>query len=153
MGYGPLRVRVPNLGRRTLAGVSFLASHADGRRVLVASASIGALETLSEQAPEAVRLLSIGDRRGLEALQGDPARVEFLNGVSIRATLLDAETMAWFKERGLLVVAWTVNDLAQVNRLAALGIDAVTTDNLAILDALRKAEQRRAAVSLGRALR
>ena len=58
--------------------------------------------------------------------------------------------MAWFKDRGLLVFAWTVDDVAQLNDLVALGIDAVTTDNLAILDAMRWAEQHRAATNLGR---
>ncbi|HEY7030078.1 MAG TPA: glycerophosphodiester phosphodiesterase [Thermomicrobiales bacterium] len=130
--------------------VAFLHSHQDGRRVFVSARSIAALASLNERAPDAVRLLSIATQRGLTALLDDPSQADSLNGVSIRADLLDAETMAWFKDRGLLVFAWTVNDVAQLNDLVALGIDAVTTDNLAILDAMHWAEQHRAATNLGR---
>jgi glycerophosphoryl diester phosphodiesterase len=130
--------------------ISFLNDHIDGRRVFVSARSIAALETLRERVPDAVRLLSIGDRSALQALLDDPARADVLNGASVRAGLLDAETMSWFKERGLLVFAWTVNDITQLNGLVALGIDAVTTENLAILDAMRWAEQHRAATNLGR---
>lgn len=130
--------------------VSFLKSHRDGRRVFVSARGIAALETFREQTPDAIRLLSIGDRHGLQALLDDPSQAEMLNGVSILAGLLDANTMAWFKSRGLLVAAWTVNDVAQLNDLIALGIGAVTTDNLAILDAMRSAQQHHAAADLGR---
>ncbi|MEA2525121.1 MAG: glycerophosphoryl diester phosphodiesterase [Thermomicrobiales bacterium] len=130
--------------------ISFLERHADGRRVFVSTRSITALETLSERSPDVVRLLSIGNRFGLQALMENPERAELLNGVSVRADLLDAETMAWLKDRGLLVTAWTVNDVEQLNDLVALGIDAVTTDNLAILDAMQWAQQRRTAANLGR---
>jgi glycerophosphoryl diester phosphodiesterase len=130
--------------------VAFLKSHQDGRRVFVSARSIAALETLHQRTPDVVRLLSIGNQSGLQALLDDPSQAKLLNGVSIRADLLDTETMAWLKNRGLLVLAWTVNDVAQLNDLVALGIDAVTTDNLAILDAMHWAEQRRAAANLGR---
>ena len=129
--------------------ISFLKRHADGRRVLVSARSIAALETLGEQAPDVVRLLSIGNRSGLERLLENSEQAYLLNGVSVRADLLDAETMTWLKDRGLLVIAWTVNDVEQLNDLVALGIDAVATDNLAILDAIHWAEQRRNAASLG----
>jgi hypothetical protein len=132
---------------------NFLANHADGRRVFVVTPSLSALETLRELAPDAIRVLSIADQRGFQSLQDDSARADVINGVSIRATLLDADSAAWLKERGLLIIVWTVNDLEQLNRVAALGIDVVTTDNLAILDALRQAEQRRDALPLGRAFR
>jgi glycerophosphoryl diester phosphodiesterase len=130
--------------------LAFLDEHAGDRRVFLSTRNIAALELVSEQSPDVVRLLSIGNRFRLQALLEDPDRAELLHGVSIRAELLDAETMAWFKDRGLLVVAWTVNEVAQLNALVALGIDAVSTDNLAILDAMHWAEKRRDAALLGR---
>jgi glycerophosphoryl diester phosphodiesterase len=121
---------------------SFLEKHGDERRVLVAARDIHALETLRERSPHAFLLLSIGDARGLRAVRDDPEQTALVNGVTVRADLLDAATVAWFKDRGLFVVVWTVNDLAQLNDLSAAGVDAVTSDNLAILDALRQAEAR-----------
>jgi glycerophosphoryl diester phosphodiesterase len=44
--------------------------------------------------------------------------------------------VTWFQENGLLVIAWTVNDLKTTNRMLGFGVDAITTDNLAVLDAI-----------------
>ena len=52
---------------------------------------------------------------------------------STRQTLLDAETVGWFRENELLVFAWTVNTLPRANELVGYGVDAITTDNLGIL--------------------
>ncbi len=46
------------------------------------------------------------------------------------------ETGRWLESTGLLVLAWTVNDLARLNELVQLGVDAITTDNLAIMELL-----------------
>jgi glycerophosphoryl diester phosphodiesterase len=128
----------------------FLEQHNDGRRVFVSARSYQVLERLREQAPNVVRLLSIGDERGLQAVLDNPDRADVINGVSIRADLLTAESMSWFKDRGLLVCAWTVNDVAQLNSLIGFGVDAITTDNLAIFDAMRVAEQHRDAATIGK---
>jgi len=37
----------------------------------------------------------------------------------------------------LLILAWTVNDSQRLNELVRLGVDGITTANLAILQALR----------------
>jgi glycerophosphoryl diester phosphodiesterase len=129
---------------------SFLERHKGERRVLVSTKSYRALEIIHERSQDVGLLLSIGNTYEMQALLDAPERAEILTGVSVRATLLDEETMAWFKDRGLLVVAWTVNDVDHLNDLVALGIDAVSTDNLAILDAMHWAEQRRDALNLGR---
>jgi glycerophosphoryl diester phosphodiesterase len=44
--------------------------------------------------------------------------------------------VAWAHQHGLLVVAWTINDSVRLNQLLRMGIDGVTTANLAILRAL-----------------
>jgi hypothetical protein len=129
---------------------SFLERHKGERRVFVSTRNYRALEAVHERSHDVGLLLSIGNGYELQSLLEVPERAEILTGVSVRATLLDAETMAWFKDRGLLVVAWTVNDVEQLNDLVALGIDAVSTDNLAILDAIHWAGQRRDAMNLGR---
>jgi len=42
----------------------------------------------------------------------------------------------WLKGEQVYVLAWTVNDLTRVNELVRLGVDAMTTDNLAIMELL-----------------
>ncbi len=133
---------------RLVAG--FLERHNGERRVFVSTKSYRALEVIHERSAAVGLLLSIGNTYELQAILDTPERTEILTGVSVRATLLDDETMDWFKDRGLLVVAWTVNDVDHLNDLVALGIDAVSTDNLAILAALHWVEQRRDALNLGR---
>ena len=38
--------------------------------------------------------------------------------------------MSWVHDRSLKIVVWTVNDVAELNRLAALGVDGITSANL-----------------------
>ncbi len=42
--------------------------------------------------------------------------------------LVDANLMAWAKERGCPVNTWTVNDVAEAQRLAALGVNVIMSD-------------------------
>jgi glycerophosphoryl diester phosphodiesterase len=42
--------------------------------------------------------------------------------------LVDAEYMAWAKSQGCAVNTWTVNDVDEARRLAALGVDVIMTD-------------------------
>ena len=37
-----------------------------------------------------------------------------------------------------MVIAWTVNDLARVNLLVEMGVAGITTDNLAILELIKR---------------
>jgi glycerophosphoryl diester phosphodiesterase len=129
---------------------TFLIKHDDGRRVFVSTRNYQALERLEETAPHVVRFLSIGNLSGLQALLDNPDRAKMINGVSIRADLLTLETTDWLKDRGLLIYAWTVNDVTKLNALVGLGVDAITTDNLAILDAMRVAERKRDAAAIGK---
>ena len=43
-------------------------------------------------------------------------------------TLIDAELMAWAKAVGCAVNTWTVNDVAEAKRLAALGVNVIMSD-------------------------
>lgn len=42
--------------------------------------------------------------------------------------LVDAEYMAWARSQGCAVNTWTVNDVDEARRLAALGVDVIMTD-------------------------
>lgn len=47
----------------------------------------------------------------MAALQADAQLVALIDGVTIRETLVDEETIRWLDERGLHVLVWTANDL------------------------------------------
>lgn len=111
----------------------FLAQRREQRRVIVVSGDPGVLQRFAEEEPAVLRFLSIGNAGQFTALEQDEALAAVIDGVSIRHTLLDEERAGWLEERGIFTLAWTVNDLERVNELVGLGVDAVTTDNLAIM--------------------
>jgi hypothetical protein len=116
--------------------LQFLADRRGQRRVIVVSDDPGVLRRFAEREPDVLRFLGIGSADRLRLLDGDPAFAALVDGVSIRQTLVDEERAAWLEERGLLTLAWTVNDLERVNELVRLGVDGITTDNLAIMQLL-----------------
>ena len=116
--------------------LDFLADRRGRRRVIVVSGEPAVLRLFAEREPAVLRFLGVGDGGRLRLIVEDPAFAAIVDGVSIRHTLLDAERAAWLEERGLLTLAWTVNDLGRVNELVRLGVDGITTDNLAIMELL-----------------
>ena len=56
------------------------------------------------------------------------ATVPWAAAVSVRSTAIDATVMAAARGHGLPVNAWTVNDRAEAERLARLGVAGVITD-------------------------
>lgn len=114
----------------------FLNSRQPNREVIVASRSPVVLAALRDQAPQTTLLLSVPDTEALEALEASTALQLMVDGVTIRESLLDAPTTLWLKEHDLMVIAWTVDDIERVNELVYLGVDGVTTNNLAILTLL-----------------
>lgn len=111
---------------------NFLAARSPFRTVIVSSREPQVLRTLRPLVPNAIMLLSIPDARTLTGLQENDSLVNDIDGVTIRHTVLDADNVTWLRENGLLIFAWTVNDLPRANELIGFGIDAITTDNLGI---------------------
>jgi glycerophosphoryl diester phosphodiesterase len=72
-----------------------------------------------------------------------PARLDLLlsvaerdqrpSGISCRHTLLTENTIARLQRLGLVVVAWTVDELDRAAELARLGVDGITTHRVAEL--------------------
>jgi hypothetical protein len=114
----------------------FLNSRSPGRDVIVGSRSVDVLHTLREQAPEAILLLSVSDAGTFEDLQANSALQDAIDGVTIRESLLDVDMAYWLENHNLLIIAWTVNDIQRVNELVRLGVDGITTDNLALITLL-----------------
>lgn len=58
------------------------------------------------------------------------------NGVSVRHSLLDAAAVTALRGVAATIAAWTVNSPARALALRGLGVDAVTTDDRAVMRAL-----------------
>jgi glycerophosphoryl diester phosphodiesterase len=52
--------------------------------------------------------------------------------------LVDRNLVTWVHAHKLVILAWTVNDSERFNQLVRLGVDGITTANLAILRALSR---------------
>ena len=114
----------------------FLADRQGQRRVIVVSGTADTLRLFAERAPEVLRFYGAGNGDRLQLIDEDPEFAAIVDGVTIRQHLIDEERADWLEERNLLTVAWTVNELARVNELVELGVDGITTDNLAIIKLL-----------------
>jgi hypothetical protein len=114
----------------------FLDEHAGEHTVMIATPDVAMLQLLSKRAPAVLRFLSVPDRATLERLYEDPELIGLVDGVTTRYQLVDEESVSLLKGYGLIVLAWTVNDMSRVNEFVALGVDGVSTDNLAIMGLL-----------------
>ena len=78
-------------------------------------------------------LISVPDHGALaDALSLEP---DSFDGLSIRHQLVDPQLMNQVAERDWVVVAWTVDDPVRFEEIDRLGVSAVTTGNLAIVEA------------------
>ncbi|HSC92807.1 MAG TPA: glycerophosphodiester phosphodiesterase [Gaiellaceae bacterium] len=111
------------LARDVLAAV---APFLDDRRVTVCSRSWRQLRPFLAE-PRVRVLHSVGSAGQLRRLLRR-ARDRRLQGVSIHARLLTADTAARLRQRADLVVSWPVNTLEEARRLLALGVDGLISD-------------------------
>ncbi|MGN6485318.1 MAG: glycerophosphodiester phosphodiesterase [Thermomicrobiales bacterium] len=116
--------------------VDFLEVRQRTRQVIISTRSPQALQRLHRDLPDVTLLLSVPDTATLRALQGNASLLAVVDGISVRHTVLEEENAAWLEERHLLTFAWTVNDMDRVNELMRLGVDGITSDNLAIVSLL-----------------
>jgi hypothetical protein len=115
--------------------VAFLSARAHEQVVLM-SRSLESLMRLKARLPNAHMYLSVPDREAFDRLAGAHELAPQLDGISMQHSQITGDTMATLKAREQRIIAWTVNDLARVNELVRLGVDGITTDNLAILSLL-----------------
>lgn len=120
--------------------VTFLAPRAKSRRVMITSSDPGALMYLHSRLPEVTMLFSVGGPDAVHQLQSDSPLQKSIGGVSIFQGLIAASLVAWLHQHKLLILAWTVNDSQRLNGLVRLGVDGITTANLAILQTLGSPE-------------
>ena len=117
--------------------VTFVAPRASSRRVMISSDNREALLYLHTRLPDVTLLFSVNGPDALHQLQSDPTLQQAIGGASVFQGLVDANLVTWAHRHKLLILAWTVNDSQRLNELVRLGVDGITTANLAILQALR----------------
>ena len=115
---------------------AFLDERPAAPRVMLVNGNPSILRAFRDRAPRVARILGVSPPGRLAALRDDAALQALIDGVVLRHDRLDAASAAWLEERGVFTMVWTVNDLAAVNRLIGLGVDAIVTDNLALMEAL-----------------
>jgi glycerophosphoryl diester phosphodiesterase len=118
--------------------IDFLTKQRGEKSVIVSSPDQRTLDRVAAELPEVQRVLSIDNVCVLASTISNPTALQSLWGVSVRASLLDAETIAWFQDQGLFVLAWTIDDLSGLERVLGLNVDAVATNNLAIVEYLQR---------------
>ena len=116
--------------------VAFLHQRAQSRRVMISSGDQDSLLYLHSRLPDVTMLFSVGRSDAVHQVQTNGELQRGIGGVSVFQGLVDANFIAWVHQHKLLILAWTVNDSQDFNRLVRLGVDGVTTANLAILRAL-----------------
>ncbi|HET9659541.1 MAG TPA: glycerophosphodiester phosphodiesterase [Thermomicrobiales bacterium] len=114
--------------------VRFIEARPSEQQIMIVSSNADALAYLDTELPESLGLLSLSSGADIDALLEHKGRVDGIDGISIPGWTLTAGRIVSLKEHGYLIDAWTVNDIEQLVDLAALGVDIITTDNLAFFD-------------------
>jgi len=134
---GIVKLDLMQADRSFLADLAaFLAPRAGSRRVMISSRDAGALLYLHRRLPDVTLLFSVAGPDAVRQLQSDAALQQAIGGVSVFQGLVDANLVTWVHQHHLLILAWTVNGSERFNQLVRLGVDGITTANLAILRAL-----------------
>ena len=122
----------PELATRTVDALAAVLARAAGRRVEVLSfASAACVRAASLGLP--ARLVIWADYAPQALARW--ARRHRVTGVCVEHFLLSRSLVAALRRGGLSVTTGTVNDATLLHRVAALGVDAVTTDDPAALRA------------------
>ena len=121
----PLLVDLKCFTRR--AARRILAEISEDRPILVACRSWWVLRVASER-PNAAMLRSCANRLQVRLASLVPGLGE-RTGVTVRAHLLDADTVAEFRARTPLVYTWGFTSGPEAQALAALGVTGLITDN------------------------
>lgn len=107
------------------------------RPVMVSTRDAAAIKYLRPRLPADVTLLfSVPFPDAVRTIQSDRVLLRDVGGLSVFHGLVDTDLVRWAHQHHLLVLAWTVNDGTDLDRLLRDGVDGVTTANLAVLQAL-----------------
>jgi glycerophosphoryl diester phosphodiesterase len=124
--------------------VAFVSVRQSVRHVLISSPEAADLRYLRPRLPTATLLFTLAWPSDVARLAADAALPAAIDGVSAYEELVTPELVSWLHVRELKVFAWPVNDGQRLSGLARIGVDAVTTDNVAVLHALADSTRRSA---------
>ena len=96
-------------------------------RIVASSQQWRALRAVSEQLPDVDTFYSIDVRAKLDLFLSISDRDMRPRGVSCRHSLLTEPIVRALRSRGLLVVAWTVDDTGRARELVEWGVHGITT--------------------------
>jgi glycerophosphoryl diester phosphodiesterase len=116
--------------------VAFLGPRVGSRRVMISSRDASSLLYLHRRLPGVTMVFSGASPDAVQQLQSDATLQRAIGGVSAFQGLVDANLVSWVHRHRLIILAWTVNGSDRFNQLVRLGVDGVTTANLAILRAV-----------------
>jgi glycerophosphoryl diester phosphodiesterase len=123
-----VEIKSPEPDWRATARVllDLLAATGRAEDTIVSSFELGALACVRERAA-AARLGVLWHSADLDAMW---RRAEALAATSVHPqwSLIDAPLIAAARERGLAVIAWTVNEPEAIAHLVALGVDGIISD-------------------------
>jgi glycerophosphoryl diester phosphodiesterase len=98
-------------------------------RVLVSTFDPVILAAVRMRAPHLPSAYLFHAEQGMPLRRGWPAYALRPHALHPEAKLVDRTRMRAWRRRGLSVNVWTVNDPAEVRRLADLGVDGIITDD------------------------
>jgi Glycerophosphoryl diester phosphodiesterase family len=134
VGNGAIKLDLKHDGQTFLEQVvSFVATREKTRRVYISTPDADALRYLHAHLPHVLLLFTVANPDALTELRTDISLQRSAVGVSVFQGLVNAQLIQWLHARSLLAFAWTITDGQQLNSLVRLGVDGITTPNLAIL--------------------
>jgi hypothetical protein len=118
--------------------VAFLLPRAKDRRVMISSRDSGSLLYLHRRLPGITMVFSVANPDLLHQLKSDGTLQRTIGGVSAFQGLVDANLISWVHQHRMSILVWTVDHSERFNQLVRMGVDGVTTGNLAILQAVSR---------------
>lgn len=98
-----------------------------GDRMIVQSFDPRILEAMHRQAPE-IPLVYLSE----DSLKSPEAKLSELSfrpfGFSVYYPMIDASVVRYCREQGIALIAWTVNEKADIQRLVEMGVTEIITD-------------------------
>ncbi len=106
---------------------------------MISTRDTAAIVYLRPRLPADVTLVvSVPSPDAATLVRSDPVLVRDIGGLSVFQGLVTADLVSWAHQRKLLVLAWTVNDADNLDRLLRMDVDGITSANLAILQSLSR---------------
>lgn len=114
--------------------VATLNEYAVSDRVILASRNWGILDRVRNRLDPHVALChSVGEPAELSALMRLIVSLDIPEFIAIRHTQLSPQLVSTFKESGIVILAWTVDDLARAETLVHWGVDGIISNSLHVL--------------------